>query len=106
MAYFVWNEIEFMPITYLQCIAFYGKPWIQQTIIASWPPNSWPRAKSQTDPHRRADLEWLASGYRRLADQADLNKGADIVSDPPMSEQHKPTPQPQEAQQQQSKVDE
>jgi hypothetical protein len=64
-------------------------------------------AKQEPDPNRRADLEWLASSYKRLAEQADLNKKADFVYEtPPMSAQRKPTPQQQQVQQQQSKSDE
>jgi hypothetical protein len=62
------------------------------------------KAKQEPDPTRRANLDWLALSYMRLAEHADLNEKTDIVYEtPPMAAQHEPTPQQQQVQQQQSK---
>jgi hypothetical protein len=35
-------------------------------------------AETATDPYRRADLEWLAQSYRRLAEHADDNDASGV----------------------------
>jgi hypothetical protein len=55
-------------------------------------------AEVETDPIRRADLEWLAGSYRRLADHADDVFGSNIVEFTPKRQ----VPQAQQQQQQSS----
>jgi hypothetical protein len=55
------------------------------------------RAEAETaaDPYRRADLEWLAESYRRLAEHADDNDASGASPPPPLRLVPQPQQQPQ-----------
>jgi hypothetical protein len=59
------------------------------------------RSKQETDPFLRAELEHLAHGYLRLAEQADRNAQNDVTYEPPLEQQ----PSTQQQQQSQPKPD-
>ncbi len=40
------------------------------------------KARAEQNPHVRAEWMYLARGYRRLAEQADRNRFADVVYEP------------------------
>jgi hypothetical protein len=46
------------------------------------------KARLETNPMLRAELESLARAYFRLADQADRNSKTDIVYEPPRLDHH------------------
>jgi hypothetical protein len=52
-------------------------------------------AETASDPYRRADLEWLAQSYRRLAEHADDNDASGASPPPPLRLVPQPQQQPQ-----------